>query len=62
MIILHVKYTDVTWFDVFPINYHIVVSVCCTLHVPKSQCMQQLMYNCSVPNASVALDVHLLAL
>ena len=54
--------TDVTWFDVLPVDCHIVVSVCCTVHVPKPQCMQQLMYNCSVRYASVALEVQLLAL
>jgi len=41
--------TDITWSDVLPVDCHIVVSVCCTVHVEKSQCMQQLMYNCSVP-------------
>ena len=41
--------TDITWFDVFPVNCHIVVSVCCTVLVKKSQCMQQFMYNYSVP-------------
>jgi hypothetical protein len=30
--------------------------------VPKSQSMQQLMYNCSVPYATFALEVQLLAL
>ena len=54
--------TDITWYYVIPKNYHIVVSVCCTLHVKKSQCMQQLMGNCSVRKASVALEVQLLAL
>jgi len=54
--------SDITCFYVLPVEYHIVVSVCCTLHVPKSQCMQQLMYNCSMPNASIALEVQLLAL
>ena len=54
--------TDITWCDVLPVNCHIVVSLCCTLLVVKSQCMQQLMYNCSVPYASFALEVQLLAL
>ena len=54
--------TDITWLDVFPINYHKVVSLCCTMLVPKPQGMQQLMYNCSVPYASVALEVQFLAL
>jgi len=54
--------TDITWFDVLPVDYHIVVSVCCSVHVKKSQCMQQLMYNYSMPYASVALEVQLLAL
>ena len=43
-------------------NCHIVVSVCCTLHVKKSQGMEQLVYNYSVPYASVALEVQLLGL
>ena len=54
--------SDITWFDVIPVDCHIVVSVCCTVHVKKSQCMQQLMYNYSVPNASVTLEVQWLAL
>ena len=54
--------TDITCSYVIPVDCHIVVSVCCTVHVNKSQCMQQLMYNCSVPYASVALEVQLLAL
>jgi len=53
---------DITWLYVPPVDCHIVVSVCCTVHVPKSQCMQQLMYNCSVPNASIALEGQWLAL
>ena len=54
--------TNSTLCYVTPKDYHIVVSVCCTVHVKKSQCMQQLMYNCSMPYASVALEVQLLAL
>ena len=54
--------TDITSFDVIPKDYHIVVSVCCTVHVIKSQCVQQLMYNCSVRKASVALEVQWLVL
>jgi hypothetical protein len=54
--------TNITWYYVIPKNCHIVVSVCCTVHVKKSQCMQQLMDNCSVRKASVALQVQLLAL
>jgi len=54
--------TNFTCYYVIPKNYHIVVSVCCTVHVKKSQCMQQLMDNYSVPKASVALQVQLLAL
>jgi hypothetical protein len=54
--------TDITWFDVIPQDFHIVVSVCRTLLVIKSQCMQQLMYNYSVRKAFVALQVHLLVL
>ena len=53
---------DITFLDVIPENYHIVVSVCCTVHMKKSQCMQQLMYNYSVQHASVALEVQVLAL
>jgi len=40
--------TDITLLDVMPVDCHIVVSVCCTVHVKKSQCMQELMYNYSV--------------
>jgi len=54
--------TDITLYYVTPKDYHIVVSVCCTLHVIKSQCMQQLVDNCSMPYASVALEVQLLLL
>ena len=54
--------TDITLCYVTPKDYHIVVSVCCTLHVIKSQCMQQLVDNCSMPYASVALEVQLLLL
>jgi hypothetical protein len=54
--------TDITWFYVIPVDFHIVVSICCTVLVMKSQGMQQLMYNCSVPYASVTLQVQLLAL
>ena len=53
---------DITWFDVFPINYHIVVSLCYTVLVPKPYSMQQLMYNYSMPYASEALEVQVLAL
>jgi len=54
--------SNITCLYVIPVDYHIFVSVCCTLHVPKPQCMQQLMYNCSVMYASVTLEVQLLAL
>jgi len=54
--------TDISFLYVFPMNCHIVVSVCCTLHVKKSQGMEQLVYNYSVPYASVALEVQLLGL
>jgi len=54
--------SDITWLYVLPVDYHIGVSVRSTVHVKKPQCMQQLVYNCSVPNASVALEVQLLAL
>jgi len=39
--------TDNTSYYVIPADGHIVVSVCCTLHVIKSEGMQQLMYNCA---------------
>jgi hypothetical protein len=54
--------TDITLLYVLPVDCHIVVSLCCTVHVKKSQCMQELMYNYSGPYASVALEVQLLAL
>jgi len=54
--------TDITSFYVIPVDSHKVVSVCCTVHVEKSHCMQQLMYNYPVAHASVALEVQLLAL
>jgi hypothetical protein len=54
--------TNVTWFNVLPVDSHIVVSLCCTLHVIKSQCMQEFMYNCGLPQTSVALEVQFLAL
>jgi len=54
--------TDVTFLYVFPINYYIVASVCCTVLVPKSQCMQQLVYNFGHSQTSVSLEVQFLAL
>ena len=58
--------TDITWLDVLPVDCHIVVSICCTVLVPKSQGMQQLMYNCPQLKASrsrfVWTEVQLLAL
>ena len=54
--------TDITLFDVLPVDCYIVVSLWYIVLVPKPQDMQQLMYNCSVPYASVALQVQLLAL
>ena len=56
--------TDITLFDVPPVDFHIVVSICCTVLVPKSQGMEQLMYNYSVHNAQIyaVLEVQLLAL
>jgi len=56
--------TDITWFDVLPVDCHIVVSVWCPVLVIKPQGMQQLMYNYSVLNASIyaSLQVQLLAL
>jgi len=54
--------THITWFDVVPVDCHIVISICCTVLVPKPQSMQQLMYNYSMPYASEGLEVQLLAL
>ena len=54
--------TDITLLDVLPVDCHKVVSICGTVLVMKPKSMQQLMYNCSVPYASVALQVQLLAL
>jgi hypothetical protein len=54
--------TDITFCYVIPVDYHIVVSVCCTVLMIKSQYMQQLMYNCSMRKAFVGLEVQLLAL
>jgi hypothetical protein len=54
--------TDITWLYVLPMDCHVVVSVCCTVHVKKSQGMQELMYNYSGPYASVTLKVQILAL
>ena len=56
--------TDITWLYVLPVDCHIVVSICCTCLVIKSQGMQQLMYNCAMRNALIqaALDVQSLAL
>ena len=39
--------TDITWFDVLPVDYHIVVSVWYPVLVMKPQSMQQLMCNIS---------------
>ena len=54
--------TDSTWLNVIPVDCHIVVSICSTLLVEKSQSVQQLMYNCTHWQTSVALEVELLAL
>jgi hypothetical protein len=54
--------TRVTFFNVLPVDCHIVVSLRSTLLVIKSQGMQQLMYNYSVPYASVSLQIQFLAL
>jgi hypothetical protein len=51
-----------TWLYVLPDDCHKPVSVRCTLHVIKSQCMQELVYNCALSQTSVALQVELLAL
>jgi len=37
--------TDITWFDVLPVDCYKVVSLWCIVLVPKSQGMHQLMYN-----------------
>jgi len=54
--------TDITLCYVTPKDYHIVVSVRYTVLVIKAQCMQQLMYNCSMPYASIGLQVQSLVL
>ena len=54
--------TNFTCYYVIPADGHIVVSVCCTVHVVKSQGMQQLMYNCAHFQTAVGLEVQLLAL
>jgi len=41
--------TDITCLNVIPVDYHIVVSLWCSVLVIKSQRMQKLMYNYSVP-------------
>ena len=40
--------TDITCLNVLPVDYHMVVSLCCTVLVIKPQRMQQLMYDYSV--------------
>jgi len=54
----------ITFLNVLPVDCHKVVSISYTVLVPKSQCMQQLMYNYSVHYASkfAALEVQLLVL
>jgi hypothetical protein len=56
--------TDITWLYVRPVDCHKVVSIWWSVLVIKSQCMQQLMYNYSMPYASkfAALEVQLLGL
>jgi hypothetical protein len=54
--------TDITCFDVIPHDCHKVVSVWCTLHVIKSQGMQELMYYYANCQTSVALEVQWLGL
>ena len=44
--------TDITLFDVLPVDCYIVVSLWYIVLVKKSQGMQQLMYNCSVLKAA----------
>ena len=64
--VCYVRNTDITSFDVLPVDCHIVVSVCFTVLVIKSQVMQQLMYNCPKSEAPISrcagLEVQLLAL
>jgi hypothetical protein len=40
--------TDITCYYVILFYFHEFVSICCTLHVIKSQGMQELMYNCAL--------------
>jgi hypothetical protein len=54
--------TDITWLDVLPQDCHKVVSFCCTLHVIKSQGVQELVYNYADRHTSAALEVQILAL
>ena len=58
--------TDITWFDVLPVDCHIVVSICYPVLVKKSQGMEQLMYNCpqlkALRSRFVWTEVQLLAL
>ena len=61
-LLCYVWNTEITCFDVLPVDCHVAVSLCCTLLVPKSQGMQQLVYNCTLWQTSVALQVQILAL
>jgi hypothetical protein len=52
----------ITCFYVIPVDCHKVVSVRGTLHVIKSQSMQELMYNYAMGHTSAALEVQVLTL
>ena len=54
--------TDITWLNILPVDGHIVVSLWYTVHVPKPQGMQELMYNYSIQKTSVSLEVQVLTL
>ena len=58
--------SDITCLYVIPVDCHIVVSVSCTLLVIKTQCMQQLVFNCpqsEAPSSRCAgFEIQLLAL
>ena len=58
--------SDITFFDVIPVDCHIGVSVWFSVHVIKTQCMHQLVFNChqlEAPNSKWAgFEVKFLAL
>jgi len=63
IVIVMYENNDITFFDVLPVDCHIVVPLRYTLLVIKSQRMQELMYNYSVIYASKSAgpQVYLLA-